>query len=994
MSFRYTGVVVVAAIAGALAQGTLPESRWGQATTVVNTKLLVHGGKTDSTNSYSYTSAPNTAQLLSLDLSSSFEVSNPPWTTLNTANAPSVAFHTITAYSANQILLFGGDPGPSTALSTQNDSAAILDLATGETGTWSVQTDGWASEPMRRQYHAATLYESQVIITGGEKVDGSDSGFKDSYLFTPNSGSDPTFSQFATTYDGPDLVGHAALALPNGTLLLLGGYSHDLHALQPFTTVHTLDIAAGRWGQVTTSPEPEPSPTSPDTVAPQAPASSGDAPAPDPTPDPTPEDGWGVPTRRRNFAAVLVGDNKILIHGGVDAGLQQARGDAYILDLSTCHWKELPKLNQAVGDRWGHSAVAVGNSVFFAFGYSGSGPASNNLVLYDSASDQLLTTFTPASNPIPPNGNSPPASSSGGGNGNTGGGSTGTIGNGGGGSTNGPSKPSQTGGSDSGSENKTPAILGGVFGGLAAAALVIILIVVYRRRTENERRGYGRRAATDDSEKQVMMLGGFEAAPHGRGFAKLFNLQPAPPRGRERFDILAEEDAAYAALGNSGRPRAYRTGTGGSGSTNNRGSGYFSRWSVFGGAVDASVGSLRSAFGLTPAIGSPGANKDEYMDLGNSASRRSLNVSAGPPSAWRRGSSYTGANRADPFGDEHGVEEIGVEEEYRRAMAMQHEGIRRAGTSGADDYSALVLDNGRRGVPLEPVPSVSNSTNPSLHSNGDPEGSEDRHVRLATSDSTHLTSLRTPVEHTPIPMVYSPPPSGQYYKQFAYNDNSNRDSLQRATSSGSRIGSSLTRALSAVSSLFGSPPPPYIPVNRGRRSSAGHSKGGWLSPGGEYTDLRDPNPPPPMLGLGLVPIDERSFTPRAGTSAEGGSASSHYMGKPPLVLKPLHGKSLSSLRTANSEALERLGTGNWDVVQRDATGSSRQTEGSNATLGSDMTDLGAGDGMRWRDVVGDRAPVESPGGMEGAYDHGAFWNERNARAATGPGSPVGPRPMP
>ncbi|KIM19539.1 hypothetical protein M408DRAFT_31133 [Serendipita vermifera MAFF 305830] len=149
-----------------------------------------------------------------------------------------------------------------------------------------------------------------------------------------------------------------------------------------------------------------------------------------------------------------------------------------------------------------------------------------------------------------------------------------------------------------------------------------------------------------------------------------------------------------------------------------------------------------------------------------------------------------------------------------------------------------------------------------------------------------------------------------------------------------------------------------------------------------------------MLGLGLVPIDERSFTPRAGTSAEGGSASSHYMGKPPLVLKPLHGKSLSSLRTANSEALERLGTGNWDVVQRDATGSSRQTEGSNATLGSDMTDLGAGDGMRWRDVVGDRAPVESPGGMEGAYDHGAFWNERNARAATGPGSPVGPRPMP
>lgn len=276
--------------------------------------------------------------------------------------------------------MFGGDPGPSAALSTQNDSAAILNLATGDTGTWSIQADGWAGEPMRRQYHAATLSNSQIVITGGEKVDGSDYGFKESYLFTPSPSSNPTFSPITTSYDGPDLVGHAALTLPNGTLLLLGGYSHALHALQPFTTIHTLDIASGRWGQVSTAPQPQPQPdpssAAPDTQTPDSPTSSEDTPAsnptpdpaPTPVPDPTPEDGWGIPIRRRNFAAVLISNNKVLIHGGVDAGLQQARGDAYILDLSTNYWRELPKLSQALGNRWGHSAVAVGSSVFFAFG--------------------------------------------------------------------------------------------------------------------------------------------------------------------------------------------------------------------------------------------------------------------------------------------------------------------------------------------------------------------------------------------------------------------------------------------------------------------------------------------------------------------------------------------------------------------------------------------------------------------------------------------------
>lgn len=607
-------------------------------------------------------------------------------------------------------------------------------------------------------------------------------------------------------------------------------------------------------------------------------------------------------------------------------------------------------------------------------------------MLYDTTSDALLASFTPPSTPTPPNTNSPPLPATG--NTTTPGSSdphTAT-----GSSTGEQSPPDPTKDGNQGStENNIPAIVGGLFGGLAAAALVILILILYRRRRVKEGRGYGRKVDIDDSEKAVMMLGGFEAAPPNRGlFGRLFHPAPGYYQ-RERFDILAEEDASYAAIGNGIRPRAYRSGTGGSGST--YGASGFSylggRLSHLGGAVNASVGSLRSAFGFAPAP-SPAANKDEYLDLGNSTSRRSFNASAGmrPPSAWRRGSSYTTANRVNPFGDENEVEETGVEEEYQRAMMMQHEALRRAASSGADEYSALVFDSGRRGIPLEPVPSI--STEPSSHSHENLNG---RHDRIATSDSTHITSLETPALGGAMlaPRVYSPP----LMQNRQYNDDNNLVALERTTSGGGRIGASLTRAMSAVSSLFSGPPPPYGAPNKVRRASGAHgSKAGRSNAGYEYTDLRDPNPPPPMLGLGLTSINEGHAQRQTRSSIEFDSTASRYVGKPPLVLKAIHGKSLSSLRTANSEALERLGTGHWDVVQRDGTGSSRRTEESNATLGtgSDVTDLGGGGSGGWRDVAGDREPVESPSGMDDLYV--PFWNDHTPRASTD--GPAGPRPMP
>jgi hypothetical protein len=102
----------------------------------------------------------------------------------------------------------------------------------------------------------------------------------------------------------------------------------------------------------------------------------------------------------------------------------------------------------------------------------------------------------------------------------------------------------------------------------------------------------------------------------------------------------------------------------------------------------------------------------------------------------------------------------------------------------------------------------------------------------------------------------------------------------------------------------------------------------------------------------------------------------------------MHGKSLSSLRTANSEALERLGTGGWDVVQRLDSGSTRsrmtnQSEGQYTDLGEDEPH-----GQQWRDVTSPTMVPYTDSPME----------ERRPRAqstSTVVHSPLmGPRPIP
>lgn len=500
---------------------------------------------------------------------------------------------------------------------------------------------------------------------------------------------------------------------------------------------------------------------------------------------------------------------------------------------------------------------------------------------YDSQSDTFSNSYqTSASSPLPntnslPNGNNGqnpnPGNSTNPNDPNHGHTNPPTNGN--------PHNPDQDPGHDpagGGGPTKAsaPVILGSVFGALAL--LVIIALVITWRRKRSHRRGWS--GMSDDGEK-VTMVGGFQQQ-RGGVFNRLLNLAPGrgyiQPPPRERFDILADEDTPEWRQ----RPRQMRQGTSGSASSYGA---HAARWvsrapSVIGSVVNASVTSMRSAIGRTPSQSNPFADPHPIG-------------SGGAPLILRRTTSYSSYH--DPFGDNNHV----ADDEYEQAMLMQHEVLRRS-SAGVETYGnigrtagdARLNDSTPVFIPLATVASV--STDPTSHSHGSEE-----HSGIPTSTASH--SVRTPEEMSP-----RMSPVGVY----------------RSTSAGSRIGASLIRTMSALSSMFS------------------HENQGYRGPPAYYDhpDFRDPNPPPPRLGLQAIKEQVTEDASRESSRIlVSKGLHDEELGRPAAGV---HAKSMSSLQTTNSDALERMG-GDFSVAQRIGSQSSRQTLDS---IGGDETIIGAG----------------------------------------------------
>ncbi|KAH7890564.1 hypothetical protein F5I97DRAFT_47380 [Phlebopus sp. FC_14] len=329
---------------------------------------------TDPYNTYSYTSAPEISDILCLNLSVSFSSASPPWQLLSTDSSPALAWHTLSAFNTQGLLLFGGQPGPNseTVLTTLNDSAALLSVSNQSHPSFLTEPQNWASEPMRRMRHSTSSIGGRIWIVGGEKADGSGNAYSDHYVFDPSAAE---FNPLPSGNDAPpDIYGHASLVLPDGKLVVLGGCCASCAQLVPMSTVWSLDTTQNtlNWQVLLVSNSSLASP-------------------------------------RRDFSAVVLSNGNILIHGGGDAQLETTYSDGWILDTSQIPmvWQNVEVLAQ-VGPRKDHFAIQTGGLVLFGFGYGSSSPASPSLLIYDPASSTMVSSYTvstagstPAINSLP-----------------------------------------------------------------------------------------------------------------------------------------------------------------------------------------------------------------------------------------------------------------------------------------------------------------------------------------------------------------------------------------------------------------------------------------------------------------------------------------------------------------------------------------------------------------------------------------------------------------
>ena len=299
--------------------------------------MFLYGGKTDQYNAFGYDSAPWNNDLLFLSLSTAFDPSVPPWqyvsgsqNTSISSQGPTLAWHTVSAFNSSYSLIFGGSTGPlSTALPDNSDSAELLNVLNPIQPLFITYPEGWAGEPQRRMRHATASINGSLYIIGGEAADGSGNLFSTHYLFIPST---PIFIELPSENAPPGIMGHAAIILLDGRLLVFGGISQG--QLISFSECWVLDTTQSNliWTLASI-------------------------------------DQSSLPSPRSSFAYVLLDDGRVLIQGGTDATFQAAFVDGWILDPSKnpMTWTLVPALSQ-LGGRKDHFAINAGGQVVFGFG--------------------------------------------------------------------------------------------------------------------------------------------------------------------------------------------------------------------------------------------------------------------------------------------------------------------------------------------------------------------------------------------------------------------------------------------------------------------------------------------------------------------------------------------------------------------------------------------------------------------------------------------------
>lgn len=280
--------------------------RWGAATALSldPPALLIQGGKTGSESTY--TEAPNSDDLISISLASTFSTSTPPSSLLSSnSTGPPYAWHTFSFLSDDNFLFFGGDATGTEPVKTDAGSAWTLDLSN-DSPAFTHEPAAWESEPARRIYHTANSDgQGKVYIAGGLKNDGSGQTYSDVYLFDSASN---VFTSLPSLPSG--LYHHSAIVLANGTLVVVGGVSISQDTGNPTTidlsSIYSLDTTSTSpvWDEIDIS--------------------------------------GSVPSGRRGASLILSSAEDVaFLFGGANSDLTEVLGDGWTLDPVGCSWTQV-----------------------------------------------------------------------------------------------------------------------------------------------------------------------------------------------------------------------------------------------------------------------------------------------------------------------------------------------------------------------------------------------------------------------------------------------------------------------------------------------------------------------------------------------------------------------------------------------------------------------------------------------------------------------------
>ncbi|CAI2164478.1 14452_t:CDS:2 [Funneliformis geosporum] len=318
------------------AKAMLLEPRWGHGAVLLSNKLYIYGGKTGTKNDLDYIN-----QLIILDVSTSFAISDPAWTTRSVG--PKVAYHTISiGGSQNELLvLYGGEylntpdePVPDNPLFYYN---TLEDSPEWNNANLSLGTP-------RKEHTAVTRLSDSMNYFFGGIPDVSDISvsaiiqFQD--LFKLDTRKNYWDIQHVDPNTPSERFHHTATILPDGKMYVIGGYSKD----------KLVDIIGT------------------------------------------------LPSARRDHAAVGTHDGKVIIHGGVNQDYLGLFDDIAVLDTTTqpnYTWNVIKAKGTIPAARYSHTATMIGTNMLIAFGFLAKDTPDNNIYVLDTITYTWKESYSP-----------------------------------------------------------------------------------------------------------------------------------------------------------------------------------------------------------------------------------------------------------------------------------------------------------------------------------------------------------------------------------------------------------------------------------------------------------------------------------------------------------------------------------------------------------------------------------------------------------------------